>query len=870
MRKRIVYLLLLGFPLFANADHITGGQMWYKFSNVYNGQYVYNVSLKLYMRCNSGRQFPNPIYVSVFDKTTNARIIDITAALASQETISITDPNPCITNPPVVCYEVGYYNFDVVVPASANGFTVAAQINYRIAGISNLVNGYGQIGATYTADIPGTGLVESAVKNTSAKFTGSDLVIVCAHNNFSYSFAATDDDGDDLRYSFCSAYIANGGGGRGSESAPSSPPPYPSVPYASNFSGSLPLGDKVKIDERTGLISGIAPTDGKYVVTVCVQEIRNGITIATQRKDLQINVADCNIAAASLLPDYELCGDTKKLDINDQSTSPLIQTYNWEFFDNKGNSLFASTASSTSYTFPDTGTYAVKLVINRGGPCSDSAVAPALVYPGFKPSFNFAGVCVSKPTLFSDASSSVYGTVNSWQWDFGDFQSTTDNSSLENASYTYSSTGIKNVQLTATDSKGCRSTVTKGVTIIDKPYLQLPFHDTLICKSDQLPLVAIGTGIFSWSPAISMINGNTANPTVSPPATTTYIVHFNEDGCVNDDSVEVNVVDHVSLKAMNDTTICSGDTIRLHLLSDALKYSWTPASQMDNPLLANPSVATSATTSYQVTAVIGGCFATDNVIVQTVPYPSANAGSDRLICFNSSVHLQGNTDGSTFSWSPSASLSDATILDPVATPPGTTQYVLAAWDTKGCPKPGVDTVLITMLPKIQAFAGRDTAVVLGQPLQLEASGGVVYSWFPSTGLSDYSIADPVAVYNAPSPGIRYKVYISNEAECLDSAFVTVKVFSTRPMVFVPTAFTPNSDGRNDKLRPIAAGIKDIEYFNVYNRWGQLVFSTRTNGDGWDGTIHGQPQQTGTFIWVIKAIDYNGGAYFQKGITTLIR
>src|SRR5437868_6755165 len=104
MRRRIVFLLLLGLPFLANADHITGGQMWYKYAGVFGGNYVYNVSLKLYMRCNSGRQFPNPIYISVFDKTTNERASDISTPLGHQETISITDQNPCITNPPVVCY----------------------------------------------------------------------------------------------------------------------------------------------------------------------------------------------------------------------------------------------------------------------------------------------------------------------------------------------------------------------------------------------------------------------------------------------------------------------------------------------------------------------------------------------------------------------------------------------------------------------------------------------------------------------------------------------------------------------------------------------------------------------------------------------
>src|SRR5258706_9334920 len=116
MRRQFVFLLLLGFPFFARADHITGGQMYYTYGGTSNGNNIYNVSLKLYMRCNSGRQFPNPIDVSVFDKLTSGRFTDISTPLVNQETISFTDDNPCITNPPEVCYEVGYYNFDVVVP----------------------------------------------------------------------------------------------------------------------------------------------------------------------------------------------------------------------------------------------------------------------------------------------------------------------------------------------------------------------------------------------------------------------------------------------------------------------------------------------------------------------------------------------------------------------------------------------------------------------------------------------------------------------------------------------------------------------------------------------------------------------------------
>jgi gliding motility-associated-like protein len=138
-------------------------------------------------------------------------------------------------------------------------------------------------------------------------------------------------------------------------------------------------------------------------------------------------------------------------------------------------------------------------------------------------------------------------------------------------------------------------------------------------------------------------------------------------------------------------------------------------------------------------------------------------------------------------------------------------------------------------------------------------------------LSATDIANPIAVYDDESlGGIRYKVLVNNEAGCVDSAFVTVKVFKTLPSVFVPTAFTPNGDGRNDVLRPIAVGIQRIDFFSIYNRLGQLVFSTAADGKGWDGTLGGTPQNSDVFVWMVKAVDYTGAPYFQKGTVTLIR
>jgi gliding motility-associated-like protein len=322
---------------------------------------------------------------------------------------------------------------------------------------------------------------------------------------------------------------------------------------------------------------------------------------------------------------------------------------------------------------------------------------------------------------------------------------------------------------------------------------------------------------------------------------------------------------------MNDTTICSGDTIQLRIVSDGLRYSWTPANQLINATVKNPLAITAVTTPYNVIASIGGCSANEQVTVTAIPFPSANAGKDTEICYKAVLQLHATTDGTSWQWSPALTLTDPLLLDPVASPLSTTPYIFTAYEnTRGCPKPGRDTILVTILPKIIPFAGRDTAIVTNQELQLNATGGSVYLWSPANNLSATNIADPVALFTEPSAGIIYKVKIFNSAGCVDSASITIKVFATLPAVFVPTAFTPNNDGKNDLLIPIAAGIKRIEYFSVYNRWGQLVFTTSVNGHGWDGKINGQPQATNTYIWMVKAVDFRGLAYFQKGQTTLIR
>jgi gliding motility-associated-like protein len=97
-----------------------------------------------------------------------------------------------------------------------------------------------------------------------------------------------------------------------------------------------------------------------------------------------------------------------------------------------------------------------------------------------------------------------------------------------------------------------------------------------------------------------------------------------------------------------------------------------------------------------------------------------------------------------------------------------------------------------------------------------------------------------------------------------------RVYFAMINIYVPRAFSPNNDGTNDLLKPILVGISTFHYFNVYNRWGNLIFTTQDPNQGWDGTFKGVPQPVETYLWIAEGIDENGHKVVQKGMTSLVR
>ncbi len=873
-RFLLAIITFLVLSVSANAAHIKGGFFTYRYLGPGAGTNLrYNITLTVYMICSaSPPQISNPNNFSFFNAGSNQFIQDVSVSITNQYFLNKVYEEPCITGDQTGCYYlvVVYDLASIELPSAPEGYIVAYQRCCRIDGIQNLVAPSGAVGNTFTISIPGTAVGQNAETNSSPVFLVNDTAVVCSGSYFQYSFQASDPNGDSLSYFFCDAYT---GASQALPNPPSAtPPPYSFVPYLFPFSGSQPMGSGVFINSATGLISGIAPgITGEFVLCVCVNEYRNGQLIGRSRKELHVVVGNCNPLKALLNPRPTTCDGFTVNFQNDAPGNPPGTEYLWTFGEPSTGPLDTSILANPSHTYTTAGTFTVRLKVSlSGGICADSTSFQVNVFPGFFPGFTAAGSCISFPFQFTDTTRTNYGVVDTWRWDFGDPTTLADTSHLQNPQWTYSTPGPKTVTLSVTNSKGCVNTAQVTVDVLDKPIITLAFNDTLICRNDAVQLNASGSGVFSWTPPVNIINANTGTPTVSPTSNQWYFVHLNDNGCLNDDSVFVRVVNTVTLQASNDTTICQGDAIQLNAISDGLAFSWTPAANLNNPNIINPIAITNTTTTYTVVASIGSCSATDQVVVTTVPYPVADAGPPQLICHNTSAQLNASHNGISFSWSPTLYLDNPNILNPVATPPRTTAYILTVFDNKGCPKPGRDTIVVTVNPRVRAYAGRDTIVVVNQPLQFNGSGGVNYVWSPATGLTSTTIYNPIGVYGMNIDSVRYKLVVTDAAGCADSAYVTVRVYKVKPTIFVPTAFTPNGDGLNDTVYPVSVGIKKINYFSIYNRWGQLVFTTTQDRHGWDGTLGSKLQNSGVFVWMVSAIDYIGVPIFLKGTVALIR
>ena len=873
MKKLLFLFITIVYVLPALAKHITGGEVIYDYvgAGTAPGTQKYRVTLRLF-RDNLGGGAPMPSFVTlgVFNNDNNNNVFgfkDVT--LSGQVPVGIVARPPCLSNEPIFDYSMGLYQFDIELAPNNNGYTIGYQTCCRVDGINSVGNAT-QVGATYAGEIPGNATLPIGQVDNSARFE-TGISIICNQKPFLLNFSATDTDPEDvLQYQLINAY--GGGAAINAGFGTPAPPSYNSIPYVNPYSGATPFGTAVSIDANTGFISGIAPNTGKYIVAVLVRSIRNGVVVSTHRKDFIITVAPCDFSSADIgNPGVRFNCDSLNTSFINNNTSPLNLTFDWNFGDPGSGANNTSSVEAPNHLFSAPGDYLVKLTVNAGSPCVSADSVLVKVYPGFNAAVRpILPQCKNSTVQFTDLTTTSFPPLVYWKWDFGETGDIPDSSRLMNPTYVYTQSGTYTVTLTVASQVGCKKEVTQIVNIVDKPIFVIT-NDTLICKIDTLRLQSnVNMGSVTWSPNYMIDDVNSYAPLVSPDVDTVYTaVYMDPSGCSNTDSVRIKVVNDVTLLAINDTTICRSDTAKLTLNTDALYFAWTPANQMVDATVRNPFIyPTAPTTRFSVRASISNkCFEDKFIDVKTVPYPVPVVSTNAPVCLGKDAQLNAS-GGSRYFWSPATYLNNANIPNPLAVKPlKNVTYKVSISDTLGCPKIVTATIPVDVI-KIIADAGpSDTSIVLNQPLQLTATGSTNYLWLPNTALTNNTIFNPIA---SPTNNITYKVKVSNSIGCEAFDTINVKVFLLPPDVYVPTAFSPNKDNNNDTFRPIALGIKSIENFSVFNRWGQLLFTTNNIGRGWDGTFKLTPQNAGTFVWSINATDYQNKKISRKGTVILIR
>ncbi len=498
-------------------------------------------------------------------------------------------------------------------------------------------------------------------------------------------------------------------------------------------------------------------------------------------------------------------------------------TYQWTF---AGATPSASTQKNPANVFYNTaGNYSVKLVVTT--PCgTDSMILNNYITVNASPVMSVAGntvVCTGDSTTLTAQGAASYF------WSTG----------VATTTLTVSPTLITTYSVVGTLGS-CYDTSFVTITPMVPPIAVIT-GDTSVCGGTTLMLTASGGAFYSWSTT----SIHTATLQVTPTSNTTYTVVASNGNCYDTAYISITFTATPFAAISGNTNICSGNSTILTAIGGG-NYQWSTGVNTNTI-----NVIPGGSGLYTLTVSSGICWDSASVMINVVQQPTAAASNDTIICRGESVLLSAS-GGSSYFWNNASSTSSINI----------SPLLSSVYSVTVSNNPCYDIEVISVTVNNNPTA----SITTGGGNMLTASGGVSYSWTPTTGLGCITCADPIA---DPHQSTGYCVAVTDTNNCVDTACVWIGVDMAGGEVFVPTAFSPNADGQNDYFYVNSNCVVNFK-FTIFDRWGNKVFETTDPAFKWDGKYKGELMDAAVFVYQMNAYFLSKETLIQKGNISLVR
>ncbi|NUM49911.1 MAG: gliding motility-associated C-terminal domain-containing protein [Flavobacteriales bacterium] len=556
---------------------------------------------------------------------------------------------------------------------------------------------------------------------------------------------------------------------------------------------------------------------------------------------LKFDMAQLNAAISNNVPPV-ICAPPGTVTFTNNSNGG--NQYFWDFGD--GNT---STATNPTHTYNDTGVYTIMLVAMDSLSCLLSDTAYTTIKVEGPPEAEVSApvsICPGDSTQLTSSGGDTYLWIPS---------AGLSNANIPNPKASPDSTTTYKVIV----GNFCGfDTAEVTISVFTDPTSAMA--DTAICIGQSIQLSTSGGVNYQWVPATFLSNPNIANPQCTPTNTTQYTIHITDaNGCEWQQDVTI-TVDTILPKALalNDTTICRGDTISVYG-SGGSSYNWYPNYNIINAFNDTAQVFPLVSTTYYLIAK-NACGQDLDSLHITVVFVDAIVCNDTAICIGTQATLYAG-GGDFYEWKPAAPLNDASISNPTATIYLPTVFNVEVSNALGCKD--IATVKVDTLPRPYVSAGADTVIEFYDEYQLHGYGNGLPHWSPDYFLSCTNCFKPWA---RPEVTTEYVFTITDTNGCKNSDTVKVVV---KGNLYIPNTFTPDGDGINDIFYAYGYNLKNFKMF-IFNRWGEFLFESTELVKGWDGKYKGNPCQLGTYVWKVFYTDDANVSKQATGHVNLIK